>query len=380
MSINSTLPSISPYDKPYPRIKHNNYNHFSKSQESDTDILEISSKKQNEKIKDKIAKILNQFGHKPSGNTSNDLNCVLDIINTDGPTGLKNKRALMQDLEKISSESDKKNNSLTIAMFDMDNFKAVNELLGYNIGDLFIKIIGSEIKKVSDKYNKDAYRFGGEEFYILMPNEKKENAMEIAENIRTSINSNKEIDKYMWNAIFEGKRKISQLEEEQKPFINFKELLYEYNIREKDIKEASEDADLTELYKKAANAEQAVRKAFNCLCAEAYDRAATDEERNIISSNYKRQLMVKNPNQLCTKTYMSYLNTNFNNEGKIAQITKWIEELQAPKENDIIQKGFTVTGGLKTFTNMSLSPEEYIKQTGDVLQSGKNSKKGKIYT
>ena len=59
----------------------------------------------------------------------------------DSFTGLKDKNYLLTVLDKKIEESQKTGKSLSIAMFDMDNFKSVNELLGYETGDDFIKAI-----------------------------------------------------------------------------------------------------------------------------------------------------------------------------------------------------------------------------------------------
>lgn len=372
MIINSNINSFSKY----PIQKQSSF----KGYQQDTITLTNPSYKEYDQfehngIEKRIAQILNFFGHRSNGDAYTDLDNLLEIANTDGPTGLKNKRALITDLEKTAAglKTQTGNHKLTLAMFDMDNFKAVNELLGYDIGDSFIQIIGHEIKTIADKYERDAYRFGGEEFYILMPDTDIETAIKIADEARITLNENKEIDSYMWRAIFEGKRKIKELEKEQAPFTEYKKALDKYNI----LKEQNEVFG-NNLQSQLEEANCEVLQRLQKLLLMAYSKAANEEDKSLIASRLKKLSPLEDANKYCDKTLMTYLNVHYNNEAKIAQITRWIEELQKPV--NVVQQGFTITCGVKEFSDLDLSAQEYIKQTGDVLAKGKSINKGHVYT
>ena len=94
---------------------------------------------------------------------------------------------------------------ISIGMFDMDNFKSINELLGYKIGDEFIKALSDDISSVAEKHGVDAYRFGGDEFVVLLFSDMKDKEKEEVLDEIFSITSKNEVitrkgDTYLLNA------------------------------------------------------------------------------------------------------------------------------------------------------------------------------------
>ena len=84
-----------------------------------------------------------------------------------------------------------KNNMLTKTPFvviyaDIDNFKHINDTYGHDMGDEVLVKIAATAKSCIRQQDSIG-RWGGEEFMILLPQSKKENAIEIAERIRKSI-------------------------------------------------------------------------------------------------------------------------------------------------------------------------------------------------
>jgi diguanylate cyclase (GGDEF)-like protein len=72
-------------------------------------------------------------------------------------------------------------------MFDLDNFKSYNDLYGHLEGDKVLKKMG-EIVSHSIRFNVDSgYRYGGDEFAVLLIGASVEQAMAIAERIRSFI-------------------------------------------------------------------------------------------------------------------------------------------------------------------------------------------------
>ena len=81
----------------------------------------------------------------------------------DALTSIYNRRALMEDLENKIAQ----NRSFGLIMFDLDNFKYINDYYGHNEGDSVLKEIAARAKKLSDT-SSVSYRFGGDEFFIII--------------------------------------------------------------------------------------------------------------------------------------------------------------------------------------------------------------------
>jgi len=106
---------------------------------------------------------------------------------TDDLTGLHNHRHFFKTLEGELTRSKRQKTSLSLLMFDLDNFKRYNDLNGHLEGDKVLKRIG-EIVKHCIRFNVDSgYRYGGDEFSVLLIGASLDQALAIAERIRSSI-------------------------------------------------------------------------------------------------------------------------------------------------------------------------------------------------
>jgi two-component system cell cycle response regulator len=106
---------------------------------------------------------------------------------TDDLTGLYNHRHFFKTLEAELTRLKRQKTSLSLLMFDLDNFKKYNDLYGHLEGDKVLKTVG-EIVKNSIRSNVDSgYRYGGDEFTVLLIGASADRAMTIAERIRASI-------------------------------------------------------------------------------------------------------------------------------------------------------------------------------------------------
>lgn len=95
-------------------------------------------------------------------------------------TGISNYRAFHNDLEKLMG---KENSSVVLIMLDSDNLKAVNDHYGHHSGDELIRRIAEALKASTDK--EDAvYRYAGDEFMLLSPGARMEEAEEKVRAIR----------------------------------------------------------------------------------------------------------------------------------------------------------------------------------------------------
>jgi diguanylate cyclase (GGDEF)-like protein len=108
---------------------------------------------------------------------------------TDDLTGLYNHRHFFKTLESELTRLKRQRTSLSLLMFDLDNFKRYNDFYGHLEGDRVLRKIGVIIKH-SIRHNVDSgYRYGGDEFAALLIGASLEQALTIAERIRSSIES-----------------------------------------------------------------------------------------------------------------------------------------------------------------------------------------------
>ncbi len=105
---------------------------------------------------------------------------------TDPLTGLYNRRYMKEELQKELSRSERSGHCFSIVLLDMDHFKKINDSYGHVTGDEVLRELARilrEAVRLSDK----VFRFGGEEFLILLPDSKGEDAFTQAERIREKV-------------------------------------------------------------------------------------------------------------------------------------------------------------------------------------------------
>ncbi len=108
------------------------------------------------------------------------------IAITDELTGIPNRRALMNELERRLTEALRYKQEFSLLLFDLDHFKRVNDRYGHLTGDkILIKItrVCSRWLRVTDYIG----RYGGEEFMVLCPNTSLDGAKALAERIRMAV-------------------------------------------------------------------------------------------------------------------------------------------------------------------------------------------------
>jgi len=79
--------------------------------------------------------------------------------------------------------------ALSIALLDVDHFKAFNDLHGHSVGDMCLRAVANAIESHVNRPHDLAARFGGEEFLILLPNTDLPAARNVAEAIRRTVQS-----------------------------------------------------------------------------------------------------------------------------------------------------------------------------------------------
>ncbi len=108
---------------------------------------------------------------------------------TDDLTGLYNHRHFFKTLESELVRMKRQKTTLSLLMFDLDQFKRYNDLYGHLEGDKALRKVG-EIVRNSIRSNVDTgYRYGGDEFAALLIGASLDQTLAIAERIRTSVES-----------------------------------------------------------------------------------------------------------------------------------------------------------------------------------------------
>lgn len=111
------------------------------------------------------------------------------LSRTDDLTQLYNRRYIQKRLyEEFELYLRKPQTNASLLMIDLDHFKAINDTYGHAAGDLVLEIVARMIDERSRKTDLFA-RYGGEEFLLLLRNTDADNALKLAEKIRTAIES-----------------------------------------------------------------------------------------------------------------------------------------------------------------------------------------------
>ncbi|CAH2214400.1 conserved protein of unknown function [Tepidibacter aestuarii] len=114
------------------------------------------------------------------------------ISNTDGLTSLYNHRYFYECFnDKIKSGR----RAITVLFCDIDKFKLINDIHGHNTGDIILKEVGNIIRELVQEKGL-IFRYGGEEFVVMMDNYTMEKSFDLSENIRTNIIKSKKIQQY----------------------------------------------------------------------------------------------------------------------------------------------------------------------------------------
>ncbi|WP_426417794.1 GGDEF domain-containing protein [Aestuariirhabdus sp. LZHN29] len=106
----------------------------------------------------------------------------------DNLTGLYNRHYLFEKLNELMALHKRYQEKLSLVMIDLDHFKKVNDSYGHAVGDKTLKAAAKCIMQEIRDTDLGS-RYGGEEFVIICPHTAVSDCHEVAERIRTSINS-----------------------------------------------------------------------------------------------------------------------------------------------------------------------------------------------
>lgn len=116
-----------------------------------------------------------------------DMNAKLEKMATlDALTGAYNRRKFDDALDSIINYKEKYNMSFSLIFFDIDNFKNINDCFGHKMGDFVLQCI-SKLVLDNIRATDGLFRWGGEEFILILPEANLHNAKNAAEKIRNII-------------------------------------------------------------------------------------------------------------------------------------------------------------------------------------------------
>jgi diguanylate cyclase (GGDEF)-like protein len=111
---------------------------------------------------------------------------TVDMAQTDGLTGLYNRRKFEQRLHEEVTRAVRTQKPVAVVMFDLDHFKRINDVHGHGAGDLVLLAVARVLQRAVRDIDLAA-RIGGEEFLLLLPETDAEAALRAAERVREAI-------------------------------------------------------------------------------------------------------------------------------------------------------------------------------------------------
>lgn len=106
---------------------------------------------------------------------------ILDTL-----TGLYNRRYFLDMLEREIARNERHDRLFSLVILDLDLFKDINDELGHLAGDEILKALGYVLRN-RVRRNDTAARIGGEEFAVLLPETRLDDALDLAEQIRRAV-------------------------------------------------------------------------------------------------------------------------------------------------------------------------------------------------
>jgi diguanylate cyclase (GGDEF)-like protein/PAS domain S-box-containing protein len=105
----------------------------------------------------------------------------------DSLTGLYNQRYFYDRLEAEIERARRQGHPLSLLLFDIDQFKSYNDAHGHLEGDYVLQEIGRVVLECTREHVDTGFRYGGDEFTVILPEAGEQQALQIAERIRTSF-------------------------------------------------------------------------------------------------------------------------------------------------------------------------------------------------
>lgn len=116
---------------------------------------------------------------------------VSGLIDKDPLTGVYNRRKFDRDIELLVAMSKRTNKGSSLLIIDIDHFKKYNDEFGHQKGDQVLRDVTRCVEQSLRDYDKiHLYRYGGEEFVIIITDVTTADARNIGERVRASVKAN----------------------------------------------------------------------------------------------------------------------------------------------------------------------------------------------
>lgn len=106
----------------------------------------------------------------------------------DALTGLFNRHYMSEVLKNEFARADRKQYPVAFLLIDMDDFKSINDRFGHSMGDQVLREVGRVIRE-NIRQSDSAFRYGGEEFLLILPDLAAEDTLMRAEQLRRAIDN-----------------------------------------------------------------------------------------------------------------------------------------------------------------------------------------------
>lgn len=111
---------------------------------------------------------------------------VAESARTDPLTGLGNRLRLREDLEELQARVERYGHRYALTLCDVDHFKAYNDRSGHLAGDRVLRAVAAVLARTCRRGDR-AYRYGGEEFLVVLPEQDPPRAAIAAERFRHAV-------------------------------------------------------------------------------------------------------------------------------------------------------------------------------------------------
>lgn len=120
--------------------------------------------------------------------TNQKANILQSMATTDKLTGLMNRRYFDRRLTEEIARARRHTSNLSLAMFDVDHFKRINDTYGHTVGDLVLAEFGALVLD-NTRESDISSRYGGEEFALILPETTQMEAYDLLERVRALVES-----------------------------------------------------------------------------------------------------------------------------------------------------------------------------------------------
>lgn len=111
---------------------------------------------------------------------------LMELAHVDPMLDIGNRRSMDEELVKISERARRYNRPYSVALIDVDNFKKYNDNYGHQMGDVALVKVAAALKKAVRSADS-VFRYGGEEFLVVLPEVGVEGAAVAGEHMRAAI-------------------------------------------------------------------------------------------------------------------------------------------------------------------------------------------------